>query len=151
MNVTFVKAQGTYGLLSAEEKTKVKLAQVANAANLKIPRRPLWDRTTSGEELQQLEREAFLAWRKGLSELQEIEGITLTPYEKNLEFWRQLWRVIERSDVSIKFSLAFCNGFSFLFLLNFVRLLFKLSMHEILCCFDAKTSSDMSQKQVKRK
>jgi large subunit GTPase 1 len=23
----------------------------------------------------------------------------LTPFEKNLEVWRQLWRVIERSDV----------------------------------------------------
>jgi large subunit GTPase 1 len=43
-----------------------------------------------------------MAWRKGLSELQEIEGITLTPYEKNLEFWRQLWRVIERSDVIVQ-------------------------------------------------
>ncbi|KAG0409833.1 hypothetical protein HPB47_013043 [Ixodes persulcatus] len=28
--------------------------------------------------------------------LQEVEGIILTPYEKNLEFWRQLWRVVER-------------------------------------------------------
>ncbi|KAI9555173.1 hypothetical protein GHT06_017688 [Daphnia sinensis] len=102
LNVTFAKTQATYGLLSAEEKTKVKLAQAQNAANLKIPRRPLWDRTTSGEELQQLEREAFLAWRKGLSELQEIEGVTLTPYEKNLDFWRQLWRVIERSDVVVQ-------------------------------------------------
>lgn len=26
----------------------------------------------------------------------------LTPYEKNLEFWRQLWRVVERSDVVIQ-------------------------------------------------
>ena len=26
----------------------------------------------------------------------------MTPYEKNLEFWRQLWRVIERSDVVIQ-------------------------------------------------
>jgi len=36
-----------------------------------------------------------------LSELQEVDGITLTPYEKNLDFWRQMWRVIERSDVCI--------------------------------------------------
>jgi hypothetical protein len=28
--------------------------------------------------------------------LSEVEGIVLTPYEKNLDFWRQLWRVIER-------------------------------------------------------
>ena len=102
MNVQFVKPQATYGLLSAEEKIKVKNAQDSNASLLKIPRRPLWDKSTSGEELQQLEREAFMDWRKGLSELQEIEGITLTPYEKNLEFWRQLWRVIERSDVIVQ-------------------------------------------------
>lgn len=32
----------------------------------------------------------------------QVEGITLTPYEKNLEFWRQLWRVVERSDVVVQ-------------------------------------------------
>lgn len=26
----------------------------------------------------------------------------LTPYEKNLEFWRQLWRVVEKSDVIVQ-------------------------------------------------
>ena len=26
----------------------------------------------------------------------------MTPYEKNLEFWRQLWRVIERSDLIVQ-------------------------------------------------
>lgn len=107
MNVTFVKAQSTYGLLSKEEKTKVQRVQRENINLLKIPRRPKWDRTTSGEELQSLEREAFMEWRRGLAELQEIDGITLTPYEKNLDFWRQLWRVIERSDVRIfKFCLS---------------------------------------------
>ena len=102
MNVTFVKAQSTYGLLTTEENVKVKQAQDKNVDLLKVPRRPLWDKSMSGEELQQLEREAFMLWRKGLSELQEIEGITLTPYEKNLEFWRQLWRVIERSDIIVQ-------------------------------------------------
>ena len=28
--------------------------------------------------------------------LQDVDGISLTPFEKNLEFWKQLWRVIER-------------------------------------------------------
>jgi len=102
INVTFVKPQATYGLLNKEEKLKVKRVQEDNVTHLKVPRRPLWDRTTSAEELQQWEREAFMAWRKSLSELQEIEGITMTPYEKNLEFWRQLWRVIERSDIIVQ-------------------------------------------------
>ena len=26
----------------------------------------------------------------------------LTPYEKNLDFWRQLWRVVERSDIVVQ-------------------------------------------------
>lgn len=28
--------------------------------------------------------------------LQENENLIMTPFEKTLEFWRQLWRVIER-------------------------------------------------------
>ena len=34
--------------------------------------------------------------------IQEDYECVVTPYEKNLEFWRQLWRVIERSDLVIQ-------------------------------------------------
>jgi hypothetical protein len=30
--------------------------------------------------------------------LEEEEKLVMTPFEKNLEVWRQLWRVLERSD-----------------------------------------------------
>lgn len=43
-----------------------------------------------------------MEWRRSLAQLQEAEGILLTPYEKNLQFWRQLWRVVERSDVVVQ-------------------------------------------------
>ena len=69
---------------------------------LKIPRRPKWDATTSACELQTKEKEEFLEWRRNLAMAQETEGFTMTPYEKNLEFWRQLWRVVERSDVVVQ-------------------------------------------------
>ena len=39
---------------------------------------------------------SFLEWRRGLAVLQEEHGLLLTPFERNLELWRQLWRVIER-------------------------------------------------------
>jgi large subunit GTPase 1 len=42
------------------------------------------------------EREAFLNWRRRLAELQTDERLVITPFERNLEVWRQLWRVIER-------------------------------------------------------
>ena len=58
--------------------------------------RPEWDRSTTAEQLDQLEREEFLKWRRQLATLQENEKLVVTPFEKNLEFWRQLWRVIER-------------------------------------------------------
>lgn len=66
---------------------------------LKVPRRPPWNEETTASQLEALEKESFLEWRRNLAILQEEEGFLLTPYEKNLEFWRQLWRVIERSDV----------------------------------------------------
>lgn len=31
--------------------------------------------------------------------LEENEKLVLTPFEKNLDIWRQLWRVVERSDL----------------------------------------------------
>jgi len=34
--------------------------------------------------------------------VQEEKELLTTPYEKNLDFWRQLWRVIERSDVVVQ-------------------------------------------------
>lgn len=48
------------------------------------------------------ERQNFLDWRRKLAELQEEHDLVLTPYEKNLDFWRQLWRVVERSDVLVQ-------------------------------------------------
>lgn len=34
--------------------------------------------------------------------LESEEGLVITPFEKNLEVWRQLWRVLERSDVIVQ-------------------------------------------------
>nr|CAH8825349.1 unnamed protein product [Trichobilharzia regenti] len=56
----------------------------------------------SADVLDNLEKEEFLNWRRSLALLEEKEGITLTPFERNLEFWRQLWRVVERSDVVVQ-------------------------------------------------
>lgn len=69
---------------------------------IKIPRRPAWNTETTAAELDLKERESFLEWRKKLAEVQDNEGFLLTPFEKNLEFWRQLWRVIERSDIVVQ-------------------------------------------------
>eukprot|EP00666_Eupelagonemidae_sp_cell4sb_P002678 gene2678-13817_t len=50
-------------------------------------------------EVDQRERSSFLEWRRALAGIEEREGVLMTPFERNLEVWRQLWRVVERSDV----------------------------------------------------
>lgn len=66
---------------------------------LTIPRRPPWTTETTPEELNKLEKETFLSWRRDLARLEEEDKFIITPFEKNLEVWRQLWRVIEKSDL----------------------------------------------------
>lgn len=56
----------------------------------------------TGEQVQRNEREAFLNWRRSMATLEDEEGLLLTPFEKNLEVWRQLWRVIERSQLIVQ-------------------------------------------------
>jgi hypothetical protein len=34
--------------------------------------------------------------------LEQNEKLVLTPFEKNIEVWRQLWRVVERSDLVVQ-------------------------------------------------
>ena len=68
---------------------------------LPIPRRPEWT-GLSPEQLREAENKSFLEWRRSLASLQEETDCVVTPYEKNLEFWRQLWRVIERSDLIVQ-------------------------------------------------
>ncbi|XP_043194133.1 large subunit GTPase 1 homolog [Amphibalanus amphitrite] len=102
LNITFVNPKGQIGIPSAEELHKIKELQRENIALLQIPRRPAWDETTSAAELHAAEELAFLEWRRQLAQLQEARDLTLTPYERNLEFWRQLWRVVERSDVVVQ-------------------------------------------------
>ena len=55
------------------------------------------------EEFDYAERTAFLEWRRRIAELEKTtKDAVATPFEKNLNMWRQLWRVIERSDVLIQ-------------------------------------------------
>jgi hypothetical protein len=35
-----------------------------------------------------------------LCRLEENDKLLLTPFEKNIDIWRQFWRVLERSDLA---------------------------------------------------
>lgn len=56
----------------------------------------------SREQLHQLEQESFLEWRRQIAQIEESDHFILTPFERNLDMWRQLWRVVELSDVVVQ-------------------------------------------------
>ncbi|KAL3465814.1 hypothetical protein BJX64DRAFT_251911 [Aspergillus heterothallicus] len=90
-----------YLLSAAEERSAIRKHK-KNKSRLTVPRRPQWDQSTTRNELDAMERESFMDWRRGLAELQENNDLLMTPFERNLEVWRQLWRVIERSDIVVQ-------------------------------------------------
>eukprot|EP00039_Didymoeca_costata_P017465 m.324168 g.324168 ORF g.324168 m.324168 type:complete len:593 (-) comp16540_c10_seq22:153-1931(-) len=102
LNVMIVEGTHANGLMSDKEKTEMERAQRENKHLLRIPRRPAWTRDMTKEELIDKEKESFLEWRRTLATLQDVDKVVVTPFERNIEFWRQLWRVTERSDVLVQ-------------------------------------------------
>ncbi|KAL2540974.1 GTPase LSG1-2 [Abeliophyllum distichum] len=95
-------ASGTSQMTPEERREQQKKEEALHASSLRVPRRPPWNSKMSVEELDANERQAFLSWRRSLARLEENEKLVLTPFEKNLDIWRQLWRVVERSDLLVK-------------------------------------------------
>jgi large subunit GTPase 1 len=102
-NVKIIHAdqRNPYLLSAADEKSAMRKHQ-RNKRRLTVPRRPKWDENTTPRQLDVQERESLLEWRRGLAELQENDDLLMTPFERNIEVWRQLWRVIERSDLVVQ-------------------------------------------------
>ncbi|RHY21521.1 hypothetical protein DYB32_009791 [Aphanomyces invadans] len=78
-----------------------------------IPIRPHWTKHMSPDELAMTEEDAFRAWLVELHEtcVARRQGAradaAINSYERNLQVWRQLWRVIEKSNVLV--HLADCR------------------------------------------
>ena len=67
---------------------------------LSIPKKPKYKKGMKKDEYIKMENESFLAWRKALAE-EEMKNINkaITPYEKNIEVWKQLWMTVEKGEI----------------------------------------------------
>jgi large subunit GTPase 1 len=111
-NKDFTAERGNFKIISTNDATVVNMDDLISKSYdelkreygelLKIPRRPLKEQYNTAEELNKVENEMFLEWRRNVSLMQESNGVVMTPFERNLELWRQLWRVIERSHVVVQ-------------------------------------------------
>jgi large subunit GTPase 1 len=94
---------GQTGTLSAMLSKEQDAAKNPKYVPLKIPRRPKWSKDMTAFEINQNEQTSFLEWRRDIAGIEENNvRLSITPFEKNLEVWRQLWRVIERSDLLLQ-------------------------------------------------
>ncbi|TFY83404.1 hypothetical protein EWM64_g612 [Hericium alpestre] len=93
--------QNPYLLSEQEEQSTIKKHR-ENKQRLRVPRRPAWTKSMTTAQLDRQEKDAFLEWRRGLAQLQEGDNLLLTPFERNIEVWRQLWRVLERSRLVVQ-------------------------------------------------
>ncbi|KAJ2227992.1 hypothetical protein IWW45_006791, partial [Coemansia sp. RSA 485] len=69
----------------------------AYSVDVDIPVRPTWKYGERKEELERKEKQYFIDWLDRLQKMKDQDSVSL--YEKNLEVWRQLWRVVEISDI----------------------------------------------------
>ena len=70
-----------------------------------IPIKPDWREIENPEEFHRLETMTFLKWKKQLNKLQN-KYPNLPPFEKNLDFWRQLWKIVELSHVVVQVKIS---------------------------------------------
>lgn len=66
-----------------------------------MPKRPFWDYRESSGRLHHREAKMFQTWRNEIQEAASKRGGYALVFEQNLQVWRQLWRVLERSDVCV--------------------------------------------------
>lgn len=106
-NVKIIKVGNTSlvnqnGLLTEEETIALRKKHQLYENRLTIPRRPQWLKEMLKLQIERQENLAFLEWRRQLAALSEQHELILTPFERNIEVWRQLWRVVERCDLVVQ-------------------------------------------------
>lgn len=90
--------------VAALPKAQELSGETFSQEQLSIPRKPQWTFSMSAEEVDRNEKRSFMEWRHHIAEFENrcTHHQRITPFEKNLEVWRQLWRVCERSNIVIQ-------------------------------------------------
>jgi large subunit GTPase 1 len=103
-HVEVIRAQrDEFKLIETTAPRKSRGSEKHSYYHFSLPRKPKWSTQMSAEDIDRNETAAFMSWRRSLADAEESSsGFRLTPFEKNLDVWRQLWRAIERSDILIQ-------------------------------------------------
>lgn len=94
---------GEVNKILLENTMKNSNVHISQSQPIQIPKRPKWKIGIKPKEFEDMENEAYLNWRRSLSEIEEKNSnLVITPYEKNISVWRQLWITIEKCQILIQ-------------------------------------------------
>jgi large subunit GTPase 1 len=71
---------------------------------ISLPRKPRWEGMEgNAEDYQRLEEKEFFRWRAQLALLEQSNShLIMTPFERSLGIWRELWKAVEKADVLVQ-------------------------------------------------
>lgn len=81
------------------EESHLEIDAISPMASLDMPKRPPWNKSFTKEQLDKQEQIYFKNFVDGLLERSSITDKKLSYFDLNLDTWRQLWRVLEMSEV----------------------------------------------------
>lgn len=81
------------------ESSHLEIDADTPAASLDMPKRPPWNKALSKEQLDRQEQIYFKNFVDGLLERSNLTDKKLSYFDLNLDTWRQLWRVLEMSEI----------------------------------------------------
>ena len=80
-----------------KEELEVGFESLYGSNLIDFPKRPNWSNSDSKKSLEEREENAFKEWKDRVYRTYPLD--CLSYFEHNLEVWRQLWRVVELSDI----------------------------------------------------
>lgn len=81
------------------EESHLEIDAMTPASQLDMPKRPPWDKSFNKEQLDKQEQNYFKNLVDCLLERSTVSDKKLSYFDLNLDTWRQLWRVLEMSEI----------------------------------------------------
>lgn len=81
------------------EESHLEIDAISPMASLDMPKRPPWNKSYAKEQLDRQEQIYFKNFVDNLLDRSSITDKKLSYFDLNLDTWRQLWRVLEMSEV----------------------------------------------------
>lgn len=81
------------------EKSHLEIDAISPMASLDMPKRPAWNKSFTKEQLDRQEQIYFKNFVDNLLEKSSLTDKKLSYFDLNLDTWRQLWRVLEMSEI----------------------------------------------------